>query len=99
MVEPRPLPLSARSGDRTLADADHVAGRVLEPGPASRADGCDEVDRLGRLVLLECHPARGQVGHHRIDVVDLKMGHGLAHVWLALANAELGAMAGPDPNR
>ena len=52
-------------GYRPLANAEHVAVGVLEPGTASRTDLGDEVDGLRRLVLLERDTPRGQVADLR----------------------------------
>jgi hypothetical protein len=57
-ASPRPAML-LRAGNRSLADAEHVPVRILEPGTTSRTDLGDEVSRLGSLVLLEGDATRG----------------------------------------
>src|SRR6266516_1361856 len=70
------------SGNGSLAQAEHVAVRILEPGTSSRADLGDKVRRLRRFVFLEDDPARGQVADDALQVVDLEVRHGLTGVRL-----------------
>jgi hypothetical protein len=55
----------------------------LPSAPANQApragpDLGDELDRPGRLVLLELGTTGGQVADDSLDIVDLEVRHGLA---------------------
>ena len=75
-------------GYRPLAQAEHVAGGVLQPRASNRTELGDGVDRLRRLVLLERDPAGGQVADDSLDVIDLEVQDRLA--------TGRGAHAGPS---
>src|SRR6188472_3648190 len=61
-----------------LVDGQDVAFAVPEPGRTFRSDPRDLVDRVERrvVVVLERDALGPQLGHHRLQSVDLEAGEG-----------------------
>src|SRR5205085_9200218 len=84
--------------DRPLAQAEHVAGWVLEPGSSGRTERGDEVDGLRRLVLLERHTARAKIADDGLDVINLEVHDRLTTGrGLPTPDRQLRALTGAEP--